>query len=372
MNKYYIGLMSGTSMDAIDVVLLQIDDDENLKVIAALTKSFPDKLLEKISSLLSGNDNASIDSLCTLHTWLGELYAEAALDLLSKSGHHHDRICAIGCHGQTLRHQPDVRHPYSLQIGNPSVIAERTGITTVADFRSRDIAAGGQGAPLVPAFHHAIFSATEQQRTIINIGGIANITLLPGAKSGGSVAGYDTGPGNCLLDRWSLSCRGINYDNHGEWAASGSVDQELLEGLIADSYFSKSGPKSTGTEYFNIDWLENTYSKVTTLAAEDVQATLAELTAYSIALSVLREGYDKSDIFICGGGVHNHYLVDRIRHHLPAAMVQSTAALGLDPDYVEATAFGWLAKCAIDKLPGNLPTVTGARHPAILGAIYPA
>ena len=271
-----------------------------------------------------------------------------------------------------MRHQPDSRHPYSLQIGNPSVIAELSGITTVADFRDRDIAAGGQGAPLVPAFHKAVFSDPDKQRVIVNIGGIANITLLPRTKSKNTVSGYDTGPGNCLLDSWSLSCRGLRFDENGSWAASGKVDRTLLDALLSDSYFSKSPPKSTGTEYFNLEWLENIYPLVAELNAEDVQATLAELTAHSIALTIIREGYDSNEVYLCGGGIHNSDLTRRIQGHLSAATIFSTEKLGLDPDFVEATAFAWLAWRTIEKKAGNLPAVTGARHPVILGGIFQA
>jgi len=371
MDNNYVGLMSGTSLDAIDAVLVRINEKGKLELVSFYNTPFPEHIPQQLRRLINGSSE-SIDTLCTLDTELAEIYAEATLELLSKSGYKATDIRAIGCHGQTIRHKPDCRHPYSLQIGNPSVIAEKTRITTVADFRSRDIAAGGQGAPLVPAFHRAAFSDPLHQRVIVNIGGIANITLLPQIKSSKSVSGYDTGPGNCLLDAWSHSCRGINYDENGSWSASGKVDQQLLESLLSDSYFSKSPPKSTGTEYFNLDWLESTHPLVTELNAEDVQATLAELTAHSIALSIIREDFENSEIYLCGGGAHNNDLTERIHRHLAKAKLYSTEKLGLHPDCVEATAFAWLAWSTIKKQAGNLPAVTGARHPAILGGIYPA
>jgi anhydro-N-acetylmuramic acid kinase len=369
MNSHYVGLMSGTSMDAIDAVLIRIDGNENLEVVAALTSPFPANIPVRLRELISEHA-PSMHEVCTLDTQLGEIYADAVLELLAKSNVRTDRVRAIGSHGQTLFHRPDNKHPYSLQIGNPSLIAEKTGITTVADFRSRDLAAGGQGAPLVPAFHKAIFSSQDNARVIVNIGGIANITLLPKIKDKLPVYGYDTGPGNCLLDTWSRSCRGKSYDANGDWAATGNIDQEMLDSLIVDHYFSKSPPKSTGIEEFNLEWLERTYPLVNGLPAEDVQATLTELTAHTIALAILREGYDNDEIFICGGGVHNSLLMERVEHHLPAATISSTAAIGMDPDYVEATAFAWLAMRTMEKRPGNLPAVTGAQHPVILGAIY--
>jgi anhydro-N-acetylmuramic acid kinase len=371
MDDYYIGLMSGTSLDAIDAALIRIGDKGELEVISLLNTKFPEHIVIQLRNIISGN-NESLHELCLLDTELGEIYANVALDLISRSAYKPHKIKAIGCHGQTIRHQPDCRHPYTLQIGNPSVIAEKTSITTVAQFRARDIAAGGQGAPLVPAFHRAVFSDPEQQRVIVNIGGIANITLLPPLNSKDTVSGCDTGPGNCLLDAWSLSCRGLGYDENGSWAASGTVDRKLLESLLADSYFSKSSPKSTGTDYFNLDWLESSYPSVTDLKAEDVQATLAELSARTIALSIIREGYDGKQIYLCGGGVHNKDLNDRIHRHLANAKHYTTDKLGLDPDYVEATAFAWLAWCTMEKQAGNLPAVTGARHPVILGGIFPA
>jgi len=371
MDNYYVGLMSGTSLDGIDAVLIRIEDNGGIEVVSLINTSYPDYISAQLRNMIAGNIG-SLDELYSLDTELGELFAATTLDLVSKSGYRPDNIKAIGCHGQTIRHRPDGKHPYSLQIGNPSVIAEISGITTVANFRARDIAAGGQGAPLVPAFHMAVFSDSEIERVIVNIGGIANITLLPRTKSSNMASGYDTGPGNCLLDSWSLSCRGLAFDEKGCWAASGKVDRKLLDVLLADSYFSKSPPKSTGTEYFNLEWIESIYPLVTKLKAEDVQTTLAELTAHSIALAIIREGYDGNEIYLCGGGVHNDDLTQRLQRHLSAANIYSTEKLGLDPDFVEATAFAWLAWRTMEKKTGNLPTVTGARHPVILGGIFPA
>jgi len=371
MDSYFVGLMSGTSLDGIDAVLVRIEKNGGIEVVSLINTPYPDHVAAKLRNMIAGKKE-SLDDLCSLDTELGELYAATTLELISKSGYRPDKIKAIGCHGQTISHQPDGKHPYSLQIGSPSVIAEISGITTVANFRARDIAAGGQGAPLVPAFHMAVFSDPEKERVIVNIGGIANITLLPRTKSKNIASGYDTGPGNCLLDSWHLSCRGLPMDENGSWSASGKVDKKLLDALLADSYFSKSPPKSTGTEYFNLEWLENTSPLVTKLKAEDVQATLAELTAHSIALAIIREGYDRDEIYLCGGGVHNEDLIRRLTRHLSSAKLNTTEKLGLDPDFVEATAFAWLAWRTMEKKTGNLPAVTGARHPVILGGIFPA
>ena len=371
MDNYYVGLMSGTSLDAIDAVLLRIENNGGIEVVSLINTPFPEHISGQLRNLIAGKTE-SLQELCSLHTELGEIYAAITLELISKSGYKPIDINAIGCHGQTVLHQPEGKHPYSLQIGNPSVIAEVSGITTVADFRARDIAAGGQGAPLVPAFHRAVFSAPDKQRVIVNIGGIANITLLPRTNSKNIVTGYDTGPGNCLLDSWSLSCRGLAFDESGSWAASGKVDRKLLDALLSDNYFSKSPPKSTGTDHFNVEWIESIYPSVTELKAEDVQATLAELTAHSIALPIIREGFDSNEIYLCGGGVHNKDLTQRIQRHLSAASIFSTEKLGLDPDFVEATAFAWLAWRTMEKKAGNLPAVTGARHPVILGGIFQA
>lgn len=371
MDNFYVGLMSGTSLDAIDAALIRTDKKGQIGIISCLSSPFPEHIPAQLRRLISGKTE-SLHELCTLDTELGEIYADVTLELIEKSSYKPQEITAIGCHGQTIRHNPEGRHPYSLQLGNPSVIAEKTNITTVADFRARDIAAGGQGAPLVPAFHSAVFSHQEQNRVIVNIGGIANITLLPASKNKNITSGYDTGPGNCLLDAWSLSCRGLKYDGDGCWAESGKVDHDLLDALLADSYFSKSPPKSTGTEYFNLDWLEASYPSVTDINAENVQASLAELTAHTIALAIIREGYDNNEVYLCGGGVHNKDLYRRIQGHLSKAKLDTTENLGLDPDFVEATAFAWLARCTLEKQSGNLPAVTGARHPVILGGVFPA
>ena len=365
---YYIGLMSGTSVDGIDAALVSIPDDGPLTLKATQQQSFPPAVRNAIQSLMLPGNN-EIDQAGELDMQLGKLFAEAVHVLLRKTGIEAKDIRAIGSHGQTIRHRPRATHPFTLQIGNPSVIAEQTGITTVADFRARDMAAGGQGAPLVPAFHRWFFHKPGVNRVILNLGGIANITGLP-ADVQGAVLGFDTGPGNTLLDQWMLQNRGERYDSGGEWAASGKVNEELLKCLLADEYFSKAPPKSTGREHFHRAWLDHRLTGK--FSAPDVQATLAELTTRSIvqALDFLPAKAD--EIYVCGGGSHNRHMMDRLQAQLPNIRVATTEAVGLDPDWVEAVAFAWLAQRTLSGQPGNLPSVTGAKRSVILGGVYPA
>ena len=363
---HYIGLMSGTSVDGIDAALVSFPINGQLTLLATHQHPLPDALRDAIQALMQPGPN-EIEREGELDVQLGRLFAEATKSLLAKSGVSAASIRAIGSHGQTIRHCPHATYPFTRQIGNPSVVAEDTGITTVADFRARDLAAGGQGAPLVPAFHRWLFRKSGVNRAIVNIGGIANITWLP-ATGSSSVLGFDTGPGNTLLDQWVARHRGELYDREGAWAASGCVQEALLARLMADDFFTKVPPKSTGREHFNLGWLEQRLAD--RLAPEDVQATLAELTATSIAqgLNSLPERID--EIYICGGGHHNRHLLARLRAQLPGIPLATTEALGLDPDWVEATAFAWLAHQTLAGHAGNLPSVTGARHPALLGGIY--
>jgi len=363
---HYIGLMSGTSIDGIDAALVSIPLNGRLTLLASHQHPFPAALRNSIQALmLPGPDE--IEREGELDVQLGRLFADAAKTLLAKSGVSASSIRAIGSHGQTIRHRPHAAYPFSRQIGNPSVVAEETGITTVADFRARDLAAGGQGAPLVPAFHQWFFRKPGGNRAIVNIGGIANITWLP-ATDGGLVLGFDTGPGNTLLDQWVARHRNEPYDRDGAWAASGRVQNDLLARLMADGYFAKAPPKSTGREHFNLAWLEQ--HLVGQLAPEDIQATLAELTALSIARGLKFLPEKTGEIYLCGGGTHNRHLLACLRALLPGIPVATTEMLGLDPDWVEATAFAWLAHQALAGHAGNIPSVTGARHPVLLGGIY--
>lgn len=354
----YIGLMSGTSLDAVDAILMDLSD--GISVVETLATELPDALRQEIRALNSTQDNELTRSL-VLGKQLAILFSDAVLALLNKADIEADRITAIGSHGQTLRHAPGGDFGYSLQIGDPSTIAERTGITVVADFRNRDIAAGGQGAPLVPAFHQAVFSSPTENRAIINIGGMANISIF---LTDGSTQGFDTGPGNVLINHWIQQQTGKAYDQDGAWAKSGKIDQTLLEEMLNEPYFRLRPPKSTGRELFDAHWLAQ--FRLGHLKAEDIQATLTELTATTIT-QALPDNIEK--LFICGGGAYNHYLMQRLAQ-ISGKPVASTAELGIAPEWVEAAAFAWLAKQTFNHAAGNLPAATGATGIRILGGIY--
>lgn len=364
---HYIGLMSGTSLDGIDTVLVTVDEHNQIHLAATHHHPLPEVLRSEIQTLMQPGPD-ELDREGRLDMLLGRLFAEAVMSLLAQSKMAAKQIRAIGSHGQTVRHRPRDDIPFTRQIGNPSVIAELTGITTVADFRTRDMAAGGEGAPLVPAFHATQFRQPGINRAIANIGGIANLTWLPGDLNQ-PVTGFDTGPGNTLLDLWIVRHQQVSYDINGGWSAGGHVLEPLLSDLLADSYFSLPAPKSTGREYFHLDWLTSRIHN--TFPPRDVQATLAELTARTIAASAtaLLAGAP-GEIFVCGGGAHNQDLLSRLQRCVGDTPVRTTAALSLDPDWIEATAFAWLAHQTLSGHPGNLPSVTGARHPTVLGGIY--
>jgi anhydro-N-acetylmuramic acid kinase len=360
-----LGLISGTSADGIDAALVRFAP--KLEVVAARTSPYPDDLRQRIVALARSDAAITLDDLGHLDVEIGACFADAALALLHAAGVTADAVSAIGSHGQTVCHRPTGSHPFTLQLGDPNVVAERTGIVTVADFRRADVAAGGQGAPLLPALHAAVLADAAMPRAILNLGGIANVTLLVPGKP---VLGFDTGPANCLMDAWSLRVRGTSRDEGGRWACSGRVDATLLECLLADPYFALPPPKSTGREYFNLDWLDARLSG--NLAAEDVQATLLQLSAHSIASALGSHVPEVREVYACGGGVHNGALMDALRAAMPEAVIGTTTELGLDPDFVEAAGFAWLAHARLAGLPGNLPSVTGARGPRVLGAVYAA
>lgn len=362
----WLGLMSGTSMDSVDAVLVSFRDGQ-VEMHGSHAQAYPTDLRQRL--LLASQNQATPDDLGELDTRVGQLFASAAQAVIAKAGLAPEQIRAIGSHGQTLRHQPTGSAPFSLQIGNPAIIAEACGILTVADFRRRDVAAGGQGAPLVPAFHQAFFGSRSENRCILNLGGIANITWLP-ADVHATVFGFDTGPANALLDAWCQHQTGRAYDADGHWAAEGTVDEALLEDMLSDAYFDRPAPKSTGKERFNLDWLKTVLTRHPGLAPEDVQRTLLELTAQSIARQLPEPGADT--VYVCGGGTRNPLLMAALARALAPARLASTEALGLAPEWVEPVAFAWLAKQAVEGKPGNLPEVTGARGPRILGALYPA
>lgn len=363
-SELFMGIMSGTSLDAIDTVLVTFDQDRP-KLLGTLSTELPETLKSAILRLNQSGD-AEIEQMARLDPELAHLFAHSCLELLQRLAIPPDSICAIGSHGQTIRHRPE--KGYSLQIGDPNLIAELTGITTVADFRRRDLAAGGQGAPLVPAFHYQCFQSPYQDRVIINIGGMANITLLPKDKTC-PVLGYDTGPGNALLDYWIYQSKGVSYDRRGEFAASGTLIPKLLDALLSDPFFSSPYPKSTGRERFNPQWLKSHLD--TSMSNQDIQATLTELTARSIATAIDSHTLSNPEIYVCGGGSHNDNLLKRLSANLDLP-VYTTEKLGLHPDWVEACAFAWLAYRTLNQQPGNLPAVTGARGERILGGIYVA
>jgi anhydro-N-acetylmuramic acid kinase len=367
MGDLYIGLISGTSMDGIDCALVGFSE-RALDIVATLEHPYPGPLRARLATAIENPDSCTVDDVGSLDRAVGVCFRDAALALLAHAGVAKTDIAAIGSHGQTLRHQPHATQPFTLQIGDPAVIATGTGITTVADFRRADIALGGEGAPLAPAFHDWLLRAAGQSRCVVNIGGIANITVLPGDET--AATGYDTGPGNTLLDAWVRHHMSKAFDRDGVWAAEGEVDSALLARLLSDPYFSKAPPKSTGLEYFNLEWLNR--ANVAGLKPVDVQATLCELTATSIADALRARQPALAELHVCGGGVHNQTLMRRLRDLLPATRVGSTMAIGLDPDWVEAAAFAWLAMRRMTGQPGNLPSVTGAKSAAMLGAIHAA
>jgi anhydro-N-acetylmuramic acid kinase len=365
-NGTFIGLMSGTSLDGVDAALVDMRDAP--KLLATCYLPFSADLRAQLLSLQTSGDS-ELERAAGVANQLAHLYAEAVEKLLDVAGRMPGSIEAIGCHGQTVRHRPD--QGYTLQLNNPALLAERTGISVVADFRSRDIAAGGQGAPLVPAFHAACFTHASINRIILNIGGIANITYLPAASnSHDQILGFDTGPGNLLLDHWAEKHTGASFDAGGEFSASGECNAQLLRSFMSDPYFELPPPKSTGRDLFNATWLDKHTSQGSSPA--DVQASLAELTARSIKEAAQRWCPAATELHVCGGGAHNADLMNRLGLALSNVRIGSTEALGVHPDWVEAMAFAWLAHRTLTATPGNLPAVTGAAGPRVLGAIYPA
>jgi anhydro-N-acetylmuramic acid kinase len=363
----YIGLISGTSADGIDAALVRFERDRP-HLLHALTHPWPDALRTQILRVAQDETRLDLDAYGRLDVAIGQIFAEATQALIERSGMPASSVRAIGSHGQTIRHRPTGEQPFTLQIGDASVIAERSGIDVVADFRRADVAAGGQGAPLLPAVHAMLLAHPGQTRVVLNLGGIANITVL---SADGRVSGFDTGPANGLMDAWCLRHRAEAFDRDGAFALGGHVDEALLSQLLNDAYFSLPPPKSTGREHFHLGWLDaqlrdNTSSPV------DVQATLLELTVRSVVDAIDLCAADTVDVLACGGGVHNPALMRRLQERLMPRALNSTATLGIDPDYLEATAFGWLARQRLLRLPGNLPAVTGARGLRVLGAVYPA
>lgn len=366
----YLGLISGTSADGIDAALVRFDGDHahaRPTLVFGHTYAWEPELREQLLALGQQAQAVTLDAIGALDVRIGQAFAAAAQAAIHESGLAATEVTAIGSHGQTLRHHPHGVAPFTLQLGDGNVIAERTGVQVVADFRRRDVAAGGHGAPLVPAFHAAVLHDAEEDRAILNLGGIANVTLLPAQ---GTVRGFDTGPANGLMDAWCLRHTGQPYDAGGAFAAQGRVDPALLARLLAEPWFAAPPPKSTGRDQFHLDWVEAALAGNETPA--DVQATLLALTARSVAEALRRSQPPTRRLIICGGGVHNPVLLAALAAALPEVAVESSAAHGLDPDFVEAMAFAWLAREHLAGRPGNLPAVTGARGSRVLGALYPA
>jgi len=363
--------MSGTSADAVDAVLIHCRGQRFERVAGLAERRYPQALRRQLLELGRGSAPVDLERLCDIDAAVAETFAEAALDLLAAQGLSAAQISAIGSHGQTVFHRGGAG-ALTLQLGDPGRIAERTGITTVGDFRRRDIALGGQGAPLVPAFHHALFASAAESRAVLNLGGIANLTLLPDGDSA-RVRGFDTGPGNALLDEWAQRHTGAPYDADGRFAASGRVHEPVLAALLAEPYFALPPPKSTGRGDFHLDWLRARAPAVDALAPADVQATLAELAARGILQALERHQPATTRLLACGGGVRNADLMQRL-HRLAwrSLRIETTQALGLAPQAVEGAAFAWLAMRTLDGATGSLPAVTGARRATILGGIYRA
>ena len=363
MGELYIGLMAGTSLDGIDAVIAEFGDDRSCAIRRAATTPFPSALRTRLATLI---DTPSIElaQLGALDTALGEFFARCANVLVRAANMTHTDIVAIGHHGQTIFHQPVPPEPFTMQIGDPNVIAARTGITVVADLRRLDVALGGQGAPLMPFFHAWCFGADDATRAVVNIGGIANVSLLDPSRP---LRGFDTGPGNTLLDGWISQSAGKPFDRSGAFAASGQVDEPLLANLLSDPFFDRRPPKSTGREYFNMPWLRRRLDRHSA-SNRDIQATLSELTAASIARELAAEA--PAQVILCGGGAHNVDLVTRLKRRLPNIPISTSEALGIAPDWVEAAGCAWFARARLRGAAVSEPSVTGARQGAVLGSVY--
>ncbi len=368
----YIGLMSGTSLDGVDGVLVALPDaagsGQGMQMLASCYVPFPPELREQLMALQQpGMNEIHMEALAA--NAVVERYAACVASLLEE--HPDANVRAIGAHGQTIRHRPELG--YTRQTNNPALLAELTGINVIADLRSRDVAAGGQGAPLVPAFHRAVFGAPDACRVVVNIGGIGNISIL---RADGTTTGFDTGPGNVLMDAWIAQHQGKTYDDNGGWAAQGQINAALLDALSDEPYLRQAPPKSTGRDLFRHDWMADKLAPFAQLAAVDVQATLCAFTARTIADDIVHHAADASSVYVCGGGAYNACLLGMIGSYLAQrgchARVTTTDELGVSPSHVEALAFAWLAQSFTQRLPGNLPEVTGAKGLRILGALYPA
>lgn len=361
-SELYIGMLSGTSRDGADLALVAFRDD-GLAVQDTLCERYPDSISAELADMIDAGRQPGLTEAAHLHRNLAVFFASCVAELLAEAGVDPQDVTAIGSHGQTVWHDPKGTPPASIQLGDPQVIAERTGIVTVGDFRRADLRAGGEGAPLAPLLHRALFRPKAGRRVVLNLGGIANVSLI---DAGGHVSGFDTGPGNCLLDAWIRRRRQLDYDDRGLWAARGKVILPLLTTLLEDRWFGRPPPKSTGVETFNLRWLEQA-ADLDAFAPVDIQATLSELTARSVARAI---GEQTSEILVCGGGVHNTDLLERLQAWLPGCTIESTIAHGLDPDAVEAVLFAWLARERLAERPQDTTSITGAEHLVLLGSVF--
>tara|TARA_R110000787_G_scaffold187093_16_gene298935 strand:- start:3115 stop:4227 length:1113 start_codon:yes stop_codon:yes gene_type:complete len=368
MREWLIGVMSGTSQDGIDAVLASFEDGVFQTAHDHHVGHYPPDLREQLLELSREATPVTLARYAQLDRAVAEVFADTVLNLIASANIAACDITAIGSHGQTVFHDAHLIGN-SLQLGDPSRIAVRCGIPVVADFRRADVARGGQGAPLLPIFHHALLANAKEPRAVLNLGGIANLSLLPDADAH-HVSGFDTGPASCLMDEWAQAHIGEPFDRGGQWAASGKVNEDLLSALLAEPYFSAPTPKSTGRGLFNLAWLESRAPDVSSLSPADVQCSLAELTARTVAEHLTRLAPDTQRLILCGGGQKNHFLISRLQALLPRCAVQSLSEFGLDPQCVEACAFAWLAQRRLAGLPGNLPSVTGAASEAVLGGVF--
>ena len=364
---YYIGLMTGTSMDAVDTVLVEIPVGGKTRLAASHDYPLPDTLRQKIISACS-SEASSPQDFASLDDELAETYAMCVQSLLEQTEIRADEIRAIGSHGQTIRHCPDCQPPYTIQLGNGERLLDLTGITTVNNFRQDDLNAGGQGAPLAPLFHHHLFAQPDKTLVGINLGGIANISIL---HADGQITGFDTGPANTLMDKWIERHQGVRYDQDARWAQSGQISSSLLENLLSEPWLSRKPPKSTGPELFNLQWLDRHLAGLD-IDPADVQLSLCEYTAITLTDAISHYAPDCEKAVICGGGAYNPLLIDRIKHHLPNTSLVNSENYGIAPEWVEACMFAWLAYRTMNGLPGNVPAVTGASHEVVLGTIHPA
>jgi len=370
MSELYVGLMSGTSLDAVDAVVVSIDESD-ITLMASCEHAIPFDLRQKVLAVCNGQ-KTTLRDIGLIDHQLGKLYAKTTNSLLKQANLHPKEIVAIGNHGQTVFHQPDSDTPFTMQLGDANLIAALTGIDTVADFRRIDIALGGQGAPLVPAFHQFLFERRDSTTVILNIGGVSNISVIPVT---GEITGFDTGPGNLLMDGWCEAHTGQTYDQNALWAIQGKTNVTLLHQLLSDSFLLKTPPKSTGREHYNLDWLEKQIAKSSltqTISPLDVQRTLCEFTAQTIAHQVVKFTQGNScELLVCGGGANNPLLMEILQQHLSDWLVIPTIDRGIQGEYMEAMAFAWLARQRIHNQPSNLPSVTGAKQQASLGVYYP-